>query len=286
MKVFISWSGQKSKYVAAKLKSWLPLVLHFIDPWMSEKDIFAGDRWSKELAESLQDTKFGIVVLTGSNRESSWIHFEAGALSKSVDEAKIIPYLVDLELSDLDAPLSQFQAKKAEQEPTFDVIKAINNNAEKPISEDRLRSLFSALWPDLEKYIKEAPADSGKIPAPRPQTDILEELVLSVKSLQGRIISLEGVINTFKIGFESKGFKSEVDYQLNIIHEDLVAAEELAKGGTDGRKDALSKIEMCLQKIKDMYISVELKEAEKARAKNIVLYAKRLQNNCEPEKFK
>jgi hypothetical protein len=93
MKVFISWSGQKSKYVAAKLKSWLPLVLHFIDPWMSEKDIFAGDRWSKELAESLQDTKFGIVVLTGSNRESSWIHFEAGALSKSVDEAKIIPYL-------------------------------------------------------------------------------------------------------------------------------------------------------------------------------------------------
>lgn len=32
MKVFISWSGERSQALAQALRDWLPLVLHFVEP--------------------------------------------------------------------------------------------------------------------------------------------------------------------------------------------------------------------------------------------------------------
>ena len=34
MKVFISWSGQRSKTVALAFRDWLPLMFETIEPWM------------------------------------------------------------------------------------------------------------------------------------------------------------------------------------------------------------------------------------------------------------
>ena len=39
MKVFISWSGTRSKALAVALKEWLPLILQYAKPWVSDKDI-------------------------------------------------------------------------------------------------------------------------------------------------------------------------------------------------------------------------------------------------------
>ena len=44
MKLFISWSGKRSHMLASTLRDWLPLVLHYIQPWVSEGDIDAGGR--------------------------------------------------------------------------------------------------------------------------------------------------------------------------------------------------------------------------------------------------
>ena len=44
MKVFISWSGERSKQMAAALKEWLPTAIQYLEPWMSDTDIHAGDR--------------------------------------------------------------------------------------------------------------------------------------------------------------------------------------------------------------------------------------------------
>ena len=84
MKVFISWSGPRSRAVAVALKDWLPLVLEGVDPWVSDKDISAGERWAQSVAGELESANFGIICITPENLNADWILFESGALSKSM----------------------------------------------------------------------------------------------------------------------------------------------------------------------------------------------------------
>src|ERR1700710_2297738 len=98
MKVFISWSGPASRTMAHALKGWLPLVIPAIDPFDSNQDIANGKRWTWELADRLAKTKVGIICVTPFNLRSSWLNFEAGALSKAVDhQAHVMPILLGVD---------------------------------------------------------------------------------------------------------------------------------------------------------------------------------------------
>jgi hypothetical protein len=69
MKVFISWSGPRSRAVAELLKGWLVDVIQAIGPWMSSY-IEKGARWVSELSEELEQSKLGIICLTQDNLSS------------------------------------------------------------------------------------------------------------------------------------------------------------------------------------------------------------------------
>ena len=187
MKVFISWSGKRSKALAVALKEWLPLILQYAKPWVSEKDISAGDRWAQAIAGELESSNFGILSITPENLRSEWILFEAGALSKSMLDAKVIPLLFGLELSDLSGPLSQFQALKVDQQGLMDVVKAINAVAENKAAEATINQLVPALWPQLQQKLDEIPDKEPSEKHMRPQTEILEELVSQVRGLGARM---------------------------------------------------------------------------------------------------
>src|SRR5687768_11335972 len=96
MKVFLSWSGDTSRQIAEALRDWLPNVLQAVDPWMSKADIEPGTRWGVELAARLEEIRFGVLCLTPQNLTSAWMLFEAGALSKSLTQTFLCPYLYDL----------------------------------------------------------------------------------------------------------------------------------------------------------------------------------------------
>lgn len=187
MKVFISWSGERSKQMATALKEWLPLILQYAKPWVSENDISAGDRWAQTIAGELENSNFGILCITPENLSSEWILFEAGALSKSMQDAKVIPLLFGLELSGLTGPLSQFQALKVDQDGMLNVAKAINNVAESKADESTINQLVPALWPQLEAKLADIPANGKSPKHMRPQTEILEDLVSQVRGLGSRI---------------------------------------------------------------------------------------------------
>jgi len=187
MKVFISWSGPRSKELANSLRDWLPMVLHYVEPFVSDKDIAAGDRWAQKIAGELENANFGIICITPENIDSEWILFESGALSKSMLDGKVIPLLFGLELSELSGPLSQFQAQKLEETGIMEVIKAINEVTESKADENIINRSVPALWPELQTALDEIPKKVLTGKHKRPQHEILEELVTGVRGLNSRM---------------------------------------------------------------------------------------------------
>ena len=77
MKVFISWSGNKSHMVVLVFRDWLPSVIQSIEPYVSFEDIDKGARWSTDIANEPEDSTFGIFCVTKENLEAPWLSFEA-----------------------------------------------------------------------------------------------------------------------------------------------------------------------------------------------------------------
>lgn len=187
MKVFVSWSGERSQALAKSLHDWIPLVLHNVEPWLSEADIEAGDRWADAVAKELADSNFGIICVTRENVGSPWVLFEAGALAKTMQGSKVIPLLLDLEFRDITGPLAQFQAKKVDKQGIGEVIHSINQTANHAVPEARVKQLFDALWSEFEKNVKAIPKEPTAAKHVRPQHEVLEELVASIRSLDSRV---------------------------------------------------------------------------------------------------
>ncbi|MCK1284356.1 toll/interleukin-1 receptor domain-containing protein [Bradyrhizobium sp. 44] len=72
-----------------------------IIPYMSSEDIEKGTHWSSSIRHELDSTSFGILILTPENTESPWLHFEAGAIAKSVIDGRVAPILFGLKPSDI-----------------------------------------------------------------------------------------------------------------------------------------------------------------------------------------
>ena len=96
MKIFISWSGERSRQVADLLSNWIQCVLQAVDPWLSSKDIDRGSLWFSEITNQLSNTHNGIVCLTKANLNKPWILFESGALAKGLNSNRVYTFLIDL----------------------------------------------------------------------------------------------------------------------------------------------------------------------------------------------
>lgn len=154
---------------------------------MSDVDIDAGDRWAESVAKELEASNFGIICVTRENVSSSWILFEAGALAKSMNGSRVIPLLFDLDFRDITGPLAQFQAKKLEKSGVGEVVQSINQSADQPDDQSRAGQLFDALWPQLESAVAEISTDGEPAKRSRPQGEVLEELVASIRTLDARV---------------------------------------------------------------------------------------------------
>ncbi len=201
MKIFILWSGIRSQSVAQSLRDWIPLVLHFAQPFFSEVDIAAGERWEQSLGKELETANFGIACLTRENVASPSILFEAGSLAKSLGESRLIPLLLDLEVREITGPLAKFQAKKVDKDGVSEMIQSINQAAPQPIPEERTKQLFDALWPKLEEQMASVPKQTETHKPIRQQHEILEELVTGVRSLESRFRDVEGMVSSEKSSY-------------------------------------------------------------------------------------
>jgi hypothetical protein len=192
MRVFIGWSGPRSKLLAEALRDWLGKVIQACEPWLSSKDLQAGEAWDPELVAKLKEARVGILCLTSDNRDSAAIHYEAGAMTIAIDEERkyVCPYLLDIAAADLNWPLDRFQAVKANAAETPKLLDTVNAAlGEKRLSQAQLNEAFSVWWPKLDEQISKIPQTTKPVPK-RSQAEMLEEILLRVRSLSVEITDL------------------------------------------------------------------------------------------------
>jgi hypothetical protein len=156
MKIFISWSGDLSHQVALAVAQWLPVVLPYVKPWVSSKDIPKGSRWAVELAREMEATSCGIICLTPDNIKEPWLNFESGALSKQVVQGRVHPFLFGISPAEIgDSPLSQFQSTEINRDEIQKLVSSINETAEtQKLSQDRLDLNLQICWVSLDQQLQ------------------------------------------------------------------------------------------------------------------------------------
>ncbi|MEV7856478.1 TIR domain-containing protein [Streptomyces sp. NPDC088183] len=197
MKVFLSWSGARSKRTAEALRSWLPDVLQYINPWLSSVDIAAGRRGVRQIFDELSETNFGVICVTPENQTSPWVNFEAGSIAKQVDEGYVVPFLIGMKTTELVSPLSQFQAiagdnKDDVQKLLFDINETSGSLA---IPRERLERAFQRSWPEFEDSMRSVSEISSKDTLSnkvhRSEADMTEEILLIARQLDHRMAEIE-----------------------------------------------------------------------------------------------
>ena len=183
MKVFVSWSGTLSKGIAKILRKRIPCIIQSTEIFFSEEDISKGEEWEKTISQHLSDSNYCIICLTSKNITAPWLNFEAGAIAKSF-ESRLSVLMIDINPSDIQGPLSRYQATKLEKDDFYKLITSINNNLEKPLNLEILERSFESQWPSLmdeaNQCIKEH--SSNRQNQPNKKNDPLEEILQLLRS--------------------------------------------------------------------------------------------------------
>jgi hypothetical protein len=146
MRVFISWSGARSRAMGEALRRWLPQVIPGIEFFHSE-DIPKGREWHGALVAALRDCGIGIFCITPEALRSPWLLFEAGAMAQHGDRPTLLTYLYGVET--LTGPLSHFQATRFDRADTLrlagDLATLLGDG-----QPDAARAAMDAVWPSFE----------------------------------------------------------------------------------------------------------------------------------------
>lgn len=195
MKVFISWSGERSHAVALVLRDWVSSVIQAAKPWLSSADIQRGAQWMGDIGIQLHESTVGIFCLTNNNKNAPWILFEAGAVAKGVSSNRICTLLIDLEPTSIFGPLAQFNHTKPNREDMLKLAATLNFAlGESKLTDSQLTRSFDAHWDSFQTEFESALAlhPETEKSAPKPKADdLLLEILSTVRSLSSRLSQVE-----------------------------------------------------------------------------------------------
>jgi hypothetical protein len=153
---------------------------------MSEENIGAGQRGLPKIATELSGSSFGIIVVTQDNQNSQWLNYEAGALSKDLEDqtVRVAPSLVDFDRkTDVTGPLGQFQASLLNENG----VRFILTEIAKVVGADEgaVTKRFNNAWPGYEARFADAMAAGTARPsdARRDPDEMLDEILTIVRDM-------------------------------------------------------------------------------------------------------
>jgi hypothetical protein len=174
MRVFLSWSGERSQRGANAINDWIRAELPGVEPWVSA-DMEKGVSWSSTLLDSLTRSTVGLLCVT-SEAEGDWMAFEAGALlvgSGLGESVRIV--LLDPDPAALAAsPLAQFGSISADEAGLRELHRMLGGTGE-PSPErlsrliDKLRAIGTAKVRSFELVFV---LPEGAVRRPRPYSPV------------------------------------------------------------------------------------------------------------------
>ena len=175
MRVFISWSGRRSKALAQALHGWLPRVLPLIQPWTSE-NIPPGSTWRAKLIGELKELRAAIVCLTPENLRAQWLNFEAGAaVGTSAAAERLFPIFLGNE--PVAGPFEGLQIVRCTEEGIKRLVRELNALSETPLPDAWLEAQVHLLWKDLEDLIEDA-----RIQVPDSSWEVYDDAIKNIRS--------------------------------------------------------------------------------------------------------
>lgn len=194
MKIFMSWSGQRSHAAAEVIGWWVSCVIQASRPWISSVDVDRGTLWFSEITNVLADTSVGIVCLTHENKNRPWILFEVGALAKGLSTSRVCTFLCDLDPHDIQDPLAQFNHTKPDKDGMKKLARTLNGVlGANGLDPNVLNDACDTYWPQFKvKYA--AAMETFPLAGPvevRSKDDVLEEILDSVRGMNQRVRQLE-----------------------------------------------------------------------------------------------
>jgi hypothetical protein len=194
MRVFISWSGERSRKVAELLRTWTQCVIQATKPWISS-EIDRGAIWFSEVNKILQESALGIICLTNDNKLKPWILFEAGALAKGLSNTRVCTFLVDLQPADIDDPLAQFNHTLPNHDSMYKLVLTVNNHLpeDQKLDPTVLARAFETYWPQFELQFNQTleSVPSNVNTPPKNANDLLTELVVQNRTILHRLTVIE-----------------------------------------------------------------------------------------------
>lgn len=166
--------------------------------FISSESIGAGNRWSRAIDSALEETDFGLIVVTSQNKEAPWIHYEAGALAKNVSTSKVIPILCDVQNSDIaKGPLINFQTVQLDKSGFLQVVSSLHEMLKlTSVSQEQLDRLFQHWWPELERPLSEIEKPKlGKQPKKSESDSQLDTIETSLSSLLGMMSDIRSEVS-------------------------------------------------------------------------------------------
>ena len=131
--------------------------------------------------------------MTPENQNSPWLLFEAGALTKHIKGRACGLLLAGLNPASMVGPLAQFQHRIFIEKEFKSLLRDLNGKQSKPLQDQMLEDIFQKWWPDVEKEVKNAikiPANTPNKTVKRDSQDVLEEILLKVRSVEQSVEEL------------------------------------------------------------------------------------------------
>lgn len=174
MRIFLSWSKEESKKYATIFKTELNILFPKAELFLSDQDISMGSNSISEIFKNLSKVDYGLIFITSSNKNEAWLNFEAGAISNSIGENKVIPIAFSgIKIGELISPIANFQGFDFAEDKFKKAMRDINESFEEPMSSNTFERLLGTSWENITSEVIEVQKnDRGEVE----ESPIIEKL--------------------------------------------------------------------------------------------------------------